>query len=54
MRPWKLGSKYMKYKLKLLRPDKFWAHRAFVQSLPIGLLQGLCYCLVYIRNPLYV
>jgi len=28
MHPCKLGSKYMKYKLKLLCPDKFWAQRA--------------------------
>jgi len=26
--PWNLGSKYLKYKLKPLFTDKFWAHRA--------------------------
>jgi hypothetical protein len=28
MHPWKLGSKYVKYKLKPLRPDTFWANGA--------------------------
>ena len=53
MHPWKLGSKYMKYKLKPLRPVSSGSTEQFDLWLPIVLLQDIYYGLVEIRISLY-